>query len=236
MTHGCVIFDFDGVIANTEEIHLMAYNHALKELRERLGKDIVLTPERYFSRYIVYGSSEGFDLVLRDAGIEANRELVAALVSAKDRVIDRDIVQHAGLLPGVRQLLNHLADRKVPTGICSGARHHEIEPLLAAFGIADYFPVITAIEDVRQGKPHPEGYSRTLQLLNERDEREFPARQSLVIEDTNGGAIAAHGAGMRVLGVATNSPLDHVRNWSEYAVEDLAQLDFGELDSWIGLT
>ena len=74
--------------------------------------------------------------------------------------MDRDIVEHAGLLPGVRRLLDHLAEHKVPAGICSGARRHEIQPLLAAFGIAAFFPVITAIEDVRYGKPDPEGYSK----------------------------------------------------------------------------
>ncbi len=234
MPHGCVIFDFDGVIANTEEIHLMAYNHALKELRSRLGKEIVITPERYFSRYIVYGTKEGFGLMLQDSDIPASPELVAELAAAKDRIMDRDIVDHAGLLPGVRRLLDHLADHKVPTGICSGARRHEIQPLLAAFGIAAFFPVITAIEDVRHGKPDPEGYAKTLQLLNELDERNFPADNSLVIEDTNGGAIAAHAAGIRVLGVATNSPLERVRRWADFALSDLAQVDLAEFDSWIG--
>lgn len=235
MPHGCVIFDFDGVIANTEDIHLMAYNHALKELRTRLGKEIAITPEQYFSRYIVYGTNEGFGLMLQDAGISAVPELVAELAAAKDRIMDRDIVENAGLLPGVRRLLEHLAERKVPTGICSGARRHEIQPLLAAFGIAAFFPVITAIEDVRYGKPDPEGYSKTLQLLNELDERNFPASRSLVIEDTNGGAIAAHAAGIRVLGVATNSPLDRVQRWADFALPDLAHLDLAELDAWIGL-
>ncbi len=235
MNHGCVIFDFDGVIANTEEIHLMAYNHALQELRSRLGKEIVITPERYFSRYIVYGTIEGFGLILQDAGITAAPELVAELAAAKGRMMDRDIVEYAGLLPGVRRLLDHLADHKVPTGICSGARRHEIQPLLETFGIAAFFPVITAIEDVRHGKPDPEGYSKTLQLLNELDDRNFPANCSLVIEDTNGGAIAAHAAGIRVLGVATNSPLERVKHWADFAVPDLAHLDLAEFDSWIGL-
>lgn len=235
MSHGSVIFDFDGVIANTEEIHLMAYNHALKELRSRLGKDILITPELYFSRYIVYGTTEGFGLMLQDAGLPAAPELIAELCAAKDRIMDRDIVENAGLLPGVRRLLDHLTERNVPCGICSGARRHEIEPLLAAFGLADFFPVITAIEDVRYGKPDPEGYSKTLQLLNELDERDFPASESLVIEDTNGGAIAAHAAGMRVLGVATNSPLDRVKRWSDFAFNDLAQVNLAEFDSWIGL-
>ena len=45
MLHVCAIFDCDGVIANTEESHLMAYNHALEEPCARLGKEIMITLE-----------------------------------------------------------------------------------------------------------------------------------------------------------------------------------------------
>ena len=69
MSACAVIFDFDGVIANTEAIHLQGYNHALSTAEKAIGRKIYVTPESYGSRYIVYGSRDGFIHMLSDAGI-----------------------------------------------------------------------------------------------------------------------------------------------------------------------
>ena len=232
----CVIFDFDGVIANTENLHLAAYNHAFKVLEARVGRNIQITPQQYFSRYIMFGNAEGFGHMLHDAGVAIAQDLTQALCEEKDRVMDMHLDELSAPLPGVVRLLDHLKERRIPCGICSGARRAEITRLLVVFGLLERFSVIVSIEDVRRGKPDPEGYSLAFEKLWELTGAEAQKKHSLVIEDTAGGAAAAHGAGLRVLGVAEGGDLTAVRKWADYAVIDLSHLDLAEFDRWLGIT
>jgi phosphoglycolate phosphatase/beta-phosphoglucomutase len=236
MTGGCVIFDFDGVVADTENLHLAAHNQALAELAPRIGTRIELTPQIYFSRYVVYGNHEGFQRMLQDAGAAAGPPLIEELCRVKDRIMDSRLAELAAPLPGVRRLLAHLARRRVPCGICSGARRSEIEDLLRAFDLARHFPVIVAIEDVRRCKPDPEGYSLAWERLRNAARVPIEKNMSLVIEDTAGGAAAARAAGLRVLGLATSSSLPAVRQWADYVAADLSSLNLRQFDAWLGLT
>ena len=68
MSRGCVIFDFDGVIADTESLHWAVYNRVLAEFAGEIGERIEISREAYFSRYIVFGDREGFFHMLRDHG------------------------------------------------------------------------------------------------------------------------------------------------------------------------
>lgn len=236
MGQACVIFDFDGVIANTEHLHLMAYNQALAARRQAVGKLIQITPEHYFSRYIVFGNLEGFRQILHDHGIDPPQSLLDQLCQLKDKIMDGRIGESPSPLPGVTELVQHLAALKVPCGICSGARRQEIDTLLGAFALGGYFPVIVSIEDVARSKPHPQGYMLAFDRLNVRQDGNLDKARSLVIEDTEGGAAAAHGAGLRVLGVAATSRMESVRRWADFPFEHLAEVPLFQLDQWLGLS
>ncbi len=235
MGDACVIFDFDGVIANTEELHLVAYNQALLAARKDIGREIHITPDRYFSRYIVFGNLEGFRLILQDQGVDPVPSLLDELCRLKDQIMDGRIGEFSAALPGVVELLAHLERRKVPCAICSGARRQEINTLLGAFILEHHFPVIVSIEDVQRSKPDPEGYGLAFDKLNALHDGNLNRLHSLVLEDTEGGAAAAHAAGLRVLGVATTSRLESVRKWADFPFEHLQQVPLPELDQWLGL-
>jgi beta-phosphoglucomutase len=234
MSKSCVIFDFDGVIANTEDFHFAAYNHALGALKDQVGQNIQITPQQYFSRYIVYGTFEAFRNMLKDAGLTPSIGLLHQLGHEKDRVMDSHLGELGAPLPGVVRLLDHLKERCIPCGICSGARRSEITMLLNSIGLQDRFPVIVAIEDVSMSKPDPEGYALVFQKLWEHSGAAVEKKCSLVIEDTSGGAAAARAAGLRVIGVATTCPVVDVRNWADFPVNDLAGLDLAQFDQWLG--
>lgn len=231
----CVIFDFDGVIANTEELHLAAYNQALLAARQAIGRVIEITPQRYYSRYIVFGNHEGFRLMLQDQGIHPPRALLDKLCELKDKIMDGRAGQAVKPMPGVTDVIKYLASRNVYCGICSGARRHEITTLLQAFALERYFPVIVSIEDVTRGKPDPQGYCLAFDRLNIHCDGNLDKQRSLVIEDTEGGAAAAHGAGLRVLGVATTSNLDAVRKWADFAFQCLLDVPLSQWDQFLGL-
>jgi sugar-phosphatase len=82
------------------------------------------------------------------------------------------------------------AEQRVPLAICSGAARAEIEPVVEAAGLAGCFRAIVSSDDVTRGKPDPEGYRKTLELLGA-----DPAHAA-VFEDTEAGVASARAAGV----------------------------------------
>jgi beta-phosphoglucomutase len=235
MPGACVIFDFDGVIADTEALHLQSYNHAFAAQADALGRALAITPPQYFSRYIVYGNREGFARMLQDAGLPATPALLDRLCQAKDQFFADALHHFAEPLPGVRKLLAWLEARRIPRAICSGAARREIDHLLGAFDLRQHFEFIIAIEDVRTGKPDPEGYNLAFQRLYEKHDATLEKPHSLVIEDSAGGCSAARAAGIPVLAVATSLPLGDLERCADHALPDLSHLNYTHLATWLGL-
>src|SRR5206468_3202359 len=88
MPHSCVIFDFDGVIADSERLHLAAYNHAFAQHVKEIGGPLLISPQAYFTKYIVYGNHQGFRNMLRDADRPQDEPLITALCDTKDRLFE----------------------------------------------------------------------------------------------------------------------------------------------------
>jgi len=235
MSKGCVIFDFDGVIADTERLHFSAYNQTLAAHANDIGGPLAISHAEYFSRYIAYGDREGFDRMLRDNGRKVDDALLARLGNTKHDLFERKFENFSDPLPGVRETLAWLEARNVPRAICSGARRGEIEVLLESFKLRHHFDIVVAIEDVRLGKPEPEGYNLAFDKLNLEYDAELAKEFSLVIEDSAGGCAAGAAAGMRVLGVATSLPLERLQTCATHAVKSLDELDFAKLAAWLGL-
>lgn len=235
MSKGCVIFDFDGVIADTERLHLEAYNQTFAAHAGEIGGALVISPEQYFGNYIVFGDREGLFNMLNDHDRSTEGGLIRKLAAAKHAIFEQQLHAFAEPLPGVRELLEWLEAHNVPRAICSGARRSEIEMLLEAFKIRHHFDALVTIEDVQRGKPEPEGYNLCFDRLNMEYDAELDKEFSLAIEDSAGGCAAARSAGMRVLGVATSLPLENVREHATYAVNRLDQVDFGALAQWLAV-
>ncbi len=235
MVQSCVIFDFDGVIADTEAQHLIAYNEALLRLADKLGTRVRIAPASYYQRYIAFGNRDGFACILSDAQVQVSPPLLEELCRVKDHIMDTELSQISAPLAGVTSTLASLTEWHVPLAICSGARRVEILRILTAFHLQDLFQAIVAIEDVRHGKPDPEGYQQAFDTLQLPANDELDKARSLVIEDTAGGAAAAHDAGLRVLGLATSSPLEKVKTWADFALPDLSHLQPGQLRLWLQL-
>jgi beta-phosphoglucomutase len=90
----------------------------------------------------------------------------------------------------VREAVRYAAER-VPLAICSGAARAEIEPVVEAAGLAPLLRGIVSSNDVADGKPHPEGYLKALELLDG-----AAAHEVLAIDDTEAGVASAKAAGL----------------------------------------
>lgn len=200
-----VIFDFDGVIADTEPIHFAAFRKVLAEI------GVALTEADYYANYLGYDDKGCFAAALAANGRPAPPATVADLVARKAGAYMEHIRRHLVVFPGVRELVRDAAAR-YRLAIASGALRHEIEFILEQAGIRREFAHITSAEDVTRGKPDPEGFLHALASLNrERPDEPLAAADCLVIEDSIPGIHAARAAGMKVLAVANTHTIQDLR-------------------------
>ena len=216
-----VIFDFDGVITDSEILHFRAFNTVLKQF------GVELTSQEYYKSYLGFSDVDCFKFLIHQGGLGIDESEIPALVKRKT-VIFEDLAKNEGrLIEGVRDFLAVLAANEIPMGICSGALLPEIEMTLEDAGLRGHFQAIVSAEHVRNGKPHPEGMLLTLKRLNENRSERIEAKQCVVIEDSNWGLQAAKAAGMHTVGV-TNS-YDAAQLAAERIVENLAELTLQDL-------
>ena len=135
-----IIFDFDGVIANSEPLHLRAFQQALAE------DGHTLTDRDYFSRYLGYDDVGMFEALGRDRGLPMPEDRVAALVVRKSDRMQRLLQSGSVLFPGALEFIRAAA-AVVPIAIASGALRHEIDEIIDAAGVGGLFAAIVAAGD-----------------------------------------------------------------------------------------
>jgi beta-phosphoglucomutase len=219
-----ILFDFDGVVADNEPVHFAMFQQVLGEI------GVPLTEEDYYAQYLGFDDKGCFAAALAAHGRPAPTDLIHELVARKARAYLAHITQHLVIFPGVQDLVRRAANR-YRLGIASGALRHEIEFILEQAGIRKEFEHITSAEDVRQGKPDPEGYLHALAGLNRTSRPGQPplsAGDCLVIEDSIPGIRAGQAAGMKVLAVANTHSRQEL-NEADHLVSSLEGLDLDAL-------
>lgn len=195
-----LIFDFDGVIVDSEPIHLMGFQRVLAEA----GVD--MTEADYYGRYLGFDDHDCFEAVSRDKGAGFTADRIRRMTAAKTAIVKEALGRSAQALPGAVALIRAAAEAGVPLAICSGALRDEIALASAAVGVGEAFEVVIAAEDVDRGKPDPQGYRRAVEALCERLARPIAPPRCVVVEDSPAGISAAKAAGTAVLGVTTSYP------------------------------
>jgi beta-phosphoglucomutase len=188
-----IVFDFDGVIANSEPLHLEAFQQVLAETGISVDRD------EYYERYLGFDDVGAFRAIgLARGRLWSDRD-VAALVARKAVVFDSAIASGAVLFPTAAACVERLAAR-FPTGIASGALRHEIEAVLHATNLARHIRFIVASGDTPRSKPAPDPYRRAAELHG------LPPEACLAIEDSRWGIESAVAAGLRCVGVTHSYP------------------------------
>ncbi len=193
-----VIFDFDGVLFDTEPLHFAMFQAVFQ------AEGITLVPELYHAKYVGLTDEACFRAVMNDhAKTEVSSATLARLVRNKTDLMQRALRERLPRLPGVMEFIGdaHLSQR---LAIASGALREEIALCLELSGMSPMFEHVTAAQDVRQSKPDPAPYLHALAALD----RRTPVRadECLAIEDTPHGIEAARKAGMRCIAVTTTLP------------------------------
>lgn len=194
-----VVFDFDGVIVDTEPLHYRAFMQILEPIG--LG----FPWKEYVAVYMGFDDRDAFREAFRARGRDLDADGLARLVSAKSRAFLSVVREGVAAYPGAVDLIASLHARGVPLAISSGSLRSDIEPILSSLGVADCFRHVVTADEVERSKPDPECYVLAWRRLA----GSFPGRltipaRSLAVEDTPAGIRAAKGAGLSVLAV-TNS-------------------------------
>lgn len=198
-----VIFDFDGVITDSEILHYRAFNEILAAYR------VHIETEDYYRYYLGLSDKDFFQTLIDKGTLTLTSEQVPQLVRDK-KVIYENLAQTEGqIIEGVRPFLDHLAENDVPMAICSGALLPEIELILEQARLRHHFKTIVSADQVTKSKPDPEGFLLTLQRLNDMV-GPVSAKGCVVFEDSHWGIEAAQGAGMRTIAVTNSYPADQL--------------------------
>jgi beta-phosphoglucomutase len=199
-----IIFDFDGIIVDTEPLHYRAFQEILIPLG--LG----YSWEVYLRSYIGFDDRDAFRDAFQTAGRSLKDRELQALVKGKGVAFQRIVASGVEVYPGVVELVRSIAGR-LPLALCSGALPSDIDPILKQLGIAGLFDVIVTAADVQASKPDPESYALAVAGLNSvHPDREIVPGFCLAIEDTPAGIASARGAGLKVLAVTNSYPEENL--------------------------
>ena len=190
-----VIFDFDGVLADSEPLHLRAFQAALAPGGHALDE------QAYYERYLGFDDVGVFRAVARDQGWQLGDEELTALVAKKGARFDLLVEDGEALFPGAAECVRRVA-AEVPIAIASGALGTEIETMLASAGLRPLFKAVVAAGDTPRSKPAPDPYLRAAERLRPHVTNTDAPACFVAIEDSHWGITSALGAGLRCLGVA----------------------------------
>lgn len=220
-----LIFDFDGVVVDSEPVHCATFQQVLH------ARGVKMTRDDYYSRYLGFDDHDCFLHAGADAGRSFSEDEIARMTAEKTVLVQRAFGESIQALSGAVELIASAAGRGIPVGVCSGALREEIELASRTVGALEHFTTIVSAEEVTAGKPDPSGYRMALERLARLTGRPLRAERSVVVEDAPAGILAARGAGMKVLAVANSYTTDQlaqadriVGSLTEVTVEDLERL------------
>jgi len=217
-----IVFDFDGVIANSEPLHFRAFRDVLA------ARGVTLTEADYYARYLGFDDLGAFRAIARDQDRAWNEADFRSLIDDKAirmEALERDA---AVLFPGAADAIQRAA-AAVPIAIASGALGAEIRRVLDGANLSHHFAAIVAAEDTAAGKPAPDPYQRAVALLSAAiDGRTLEPADCVAIEDSRWGIASARAAGLRAIGVTTSYDAGELAD-ADLIINSVAELDIERL-------
>jgi HAD superfamily hydrolase (TIGR01509 family) len=217
-----IVFDFDGVIANSEPLHFRAFRDVLAE------QGVDLTERAYYDRYLGFDDRGVFATIGFERGRSWSTADVAGFIARKAvrlEEIERDV---SVIFPGAADAIRRAA-AAMPIAIASGALGPEIRRILDHAELTPYFAAIVSAEDTPASKPAPDPYQKAVGLLAARmNDASLRASDCVAIEDSRWGLESARAAGLRTVGVTSSYDAAELSQ-ADLIIPSLVELDLGEL-------
>jgi beta-phosphoglucomutase len=183
-----VIFDWDGTLADTRQVIVIAFQKALSEINCKVS-------DEYIERRIGIGAADTFRDILRSAKMQFDEKLIQRLVERKSQ-LEIELTDQVKLFLGARELLEALHG-KVKMGLASMNNRSVVIHLLKANDLENYFNAVLTAESISHSKPNPEIFLNAASKLNASPEK------CVVVEDSIFGVKAAKSANMSCVAVVT---------------------------------
>jgi beta-phosphoglucomutase len=192
-----IVFDFDGVLADSEPLHLRSYQEVLAPL------GVTLTRDEYYADLLGFDDEGVFKRLAEAHGWPMDKRRLAALIEEKGRVFDEIIASGDVLYPASAACVERMAAR-FPLGIASGALRYEIEAILRAGRLDRHFRFIVASGDTPESKPSPDPYRRAAELHG------VPPASCVAVEDSRWGVESAKAAGLLCIAITNTYPREQL--------------------------
>jgi beta-phosphoglucomutase len=221
-----VVFDFDGVIANSEPLHLRAFQEVLA------AADVTLTDREYYGNYLGFDDAGVFRAVDANRGAGWTPADIDALVSRKTARLEA--LEHgvSMLFPGAADAVRRLA-AAVPLAIASGANGTEIRRVLDREQLTSSFVAIVPADAGLAPKPAPDPYLRAVAQLGAVRGESIAARDCVAVEDSMWGLRSARTAGLHTVAVTHTYPAAELSE-ADLIIISLQELTIANLSALFG--
>lgn len=214
MVISAMLFDLDGTLVDTDDLHLSAYN----QLLARWDRSMDFT---YYKTKVM-----GFpdDMIFGDLFPDVPSRQYAALAAEKEALFRAQLVE-THPVPGVLRILEYADACSIPLALVTNAPRENAEAMLEGMGIADRFDTLVIGSELTYGKPHPLPYLTAMEQLGVR------AEGAIAFEDSLAGVRSATAAGVHTFGMLAGLPESQLRAAGAHGV--IRDFDDAVLWDWI---
>lgn len=185
MTLAAIVFDFDGLIVDTENPGFISW----QEIYREFGAALNIDDWRHATGYV-----GGFD-----PGIHLERILGRKLdwshIMPRRDARNWELTLQACALPGIQELMQSARDRQLRIGVASNSENGWVEGGLRRLGLRDYVEVVVTRDMVLNPKPAPDIYLKAVQTLH------VESTSAVALEDSEPGCRAAKRAGLKAIAI-----------------------------------
>lgn len=208
-----LIFDMDGVLVDSEPLHLLAY-------QELFSEHAIEYTEAHNQEFL--GCK---DIAMAEILVKRWRLPLTAdeLVQTKERILARLLKYDAQIRPGVKKLLEDAQALNIPCAVASSATLPTIQLVVDVLRIRQYFHHLSSGDEVENGKPAPDVFLLAAKRLC------VSTEYCLVIEDTANGIKAAKAAGMFCIAIPCEATRHQDHSHADMRLNSLEEIDLSTL-------
>ncbi len=206
----CIIFDMDGVIIDSEEIHKKAYYETFNAIGVNVSEDLykTLTGSSTINAFQKLVAHFELDLTPEDLVLNKRKRYV--------NFFENDPTLH--LVNGVESLIKHCYNKGLTLVLASSSAMVNIDRVFNRFNLNQYFTAKISGADLTASKPHPEIFEKAAVLGN------TPKENCIVIEDSDNGIQAANDAGIFVFGYKNPMAADQTLQNADFVIDNFSEL------------
>lgn len=190
-----IIFDLDGVLVDTKDIHYEALNLAIEE---EAGKEYIISKNEHLNIYDGLKTNKKLEILSIEKGLPLS---LHKKIWDKKQLITSSMITKLEIDNNIVEVIKNLKEKGYLIACCSNSIKKTIFTALSKIGVIEYFDEIISNEDVKNGKPYPEIYWKAMSQLS------CSSEETLIIEDSPVGLQAAKSSGANFMRVKNSKDL-----------------------------